>query len=257
MLKQLVMRMLSPTQVASLYNATHSFRARLCGGDLKQLARLYGSDKWGEHWYAQHYERHFLPLRTKRLNILEIGIGGGAATNAGGASLRMWTSFFPNSSINGIDLYDKSFLQSDRVKVFQGSQDDPDFLEHVIKEIGSPDIIIDDGSHRNEHVIKTFQILFPRLSDTGIYVIEDTQTSYWPEEGGSSDDLNASYTTMGLLKGTIDGLNHAEFIRPGYLPSYFDEHIVSMHFYHNLVFIYKGDNDEGSNRVKNNKTRRK
>jgi len=30
-----------------------------------------------------------------------------------------------------------------------------------------------------------------------------------------------------------------------------------MYFYHNLVFIYKGRNDEGSNRVVNNQIRRK
>jgi len=51
----------------------------------------------------------------------------------------------------------------------------------------------------------------------------------------------------------IDGLNHEEFIDYKYKPSYFDKHIISMHFYHNLAFIYKGLNNEGSNIVKKEK----
>jgi len=191
------------------------------------------------------------------LNVLEIGIGGEDKPNSGGASLRMWASYFPKSIIRGVDIYDKSFLQGDRIQVYQGSQADAAFLEGLIARIGAPDIIIDDGSHRNEHVLRTFEILFPLLGANGIYVVEDLQTSYWPDMGGSSDDLNAPHTSMAFFKSLADGLNHAEFIRPGYVPSYYDRHIVSMHFYHNLAFIYKGQNDEGSNRVTNNAVRRK
>jgi hypothetical protein len=51
-----------------------------------------------------------------------------------------------------------------------------------------------------------------------------------------------------FLKKLTDSLNYEEFLKPGYQPSYYDEHIVAMHFYHNLVFIQKGQNKEGSNR---------
>jgi demethylmacrocin O-methyltransferase len=80
--------------------------------------------------------------------------------------------------------------------------------------------MIDDGSHLNEHVITPFRTLFPLLAEDGIYVIEDTQTSYWPKFGGDSYNLNNANTIMNFL---------------------------SLHFYHNLVFIYKGRNEEGSN----------
>src|SRR5688500_14489384 len=138
MLKQLIKRILTPEQVASLYNKTNPIRSSWCWHNLKKLARIYGSDKWGGHWYAQYYERHSLPLRKQRINLLEIGIGGGATPNTGGASLRMWASFFSNSTISGIDIYDKSFLKSNRIKVFQGSQCDDAFLERVISAIGPP-----------------------------------------------------------------------------------------------------------------------
>jgi demethylmacrocin O-methyltransferase len=52
---------------------------------------------------------------------------------------------------------------------------------------------------------------------------------------------------VNFLKSLIDGLNHEEFTLEGYKPSYFDRRIVAMHFYHNLAFIQKGRNDEGSN----------
>ena len=63
------------------------------------------------------------------------------------------------------------------------------FLTSVVDEIGPLDIIIDDGSHLNEHVIRTFEILFPLLNEGGIYAVEDLQTSYWPDHGGSSFNL--------------------------------------------------------------------
>ena len=90
---------------------------------------------------------------------------------AGGESLRMWKAFFPNSTIYGIDIVDKKHVEEDRIKVFQGSQDDESFLRKVIDETGGFDIIIDDGSHVNEHVIKSFNVLFPALRDSGIYVV--------------------------------------------------------------------------------------
>lgn len=222
------------------------FRA-LFGSDLKALAVVYGSDKWGSHWYAQHYERHFSCLRKQRLNILEIGIGGYDDPEAGGESLRMWRAYFPNSRIFGIDICDKSAHDERRIKTFCGSQADEKFLSEVVREIGDIHLIVDDGSHRNEHVLGTFRFLFPKLNKDGIYVVEDTQTSYWPGVGGSSSDLDRPDTTIGFFKKLVDGLNYAEFDKPHYAPTYYDKNITAIHFYHNMVFIQKGFNSEGSN----------
>src|SRR5882757_9979464 len=85
------------------------------------------------------------------------------------------------------------------INIFKGSQVDKEFLRNVIKKIGNPDIIIDDGSHVNEHMIDTFKILFPLLKDGGVYVVEDTQTSYWPEFGGDSEKLENPKTILSYL----------------------------------------------------------
>jgi len=222
--------------------------------DLIRLAKKYGVDKWGVHWYAQHYHHHFRQYRHRKINLLEIGVGGYENPAAGGQSLRMWQEYFPTATIYGIDIYDKRLQEQGRIKIRQGSQDDEAFLTAVSEEAGGFDIIIDDGSHLNRHVIKTFSILFPLLSLSGIYAVEDAQTSYWPPFGGNSDDLNSKHTSIGFFKALIDSLNYEEFLKPGYKPSYFDRHITAMHFYHNLILIQKGENNEGSNLVKNNST---
>ena len=33
---------------------------------------------------------------------------------------------------------------------------------------------MDDGSHTNKDVIKSFELLFPLLNDNGLYIVEDT-----------------------------------------------------------------------------------
>jgi len=256
--KQILKKILTPEQYNTLREIYfYQIKTRIYSNNLKELAIIYGSDKWNPHWYTPHYQRRFQSLRKKRLNILEIGVGEYGKPNKGGASLRMWKRYFPYSRIYSIDIYDKSALQEDRIAIFRGNQADEKFLKDIYQQIGSLDIVIDDGSHVNSHVITSFKALFPLLNDNGIYVVEDTQTSYWPkygkeQYGGDSDNLNNPTTIMGFFKSLSDGLNHAEFIRPGYSPNYFDKHIVSMHFYHNLIFIYKGHNDEGSNIVRNN-----
>jgi voltage-gated potassium channel Kch len=220
--------------------------------DLAKLAILSGTDKWGEHWYTAHYARHFAHLRQRPITLLEIGVGGYDKPEHGGGSLRMWRRYFPKGKIVGLDYYDKTRHAEKRIRIYQGDQSDETLLRRIVAEVGRPDIVIDDGSHQNHHVIKSFEVLFPLLAEDGIYVIEDTQTAYWPDFGGSSDDLLTAPTSMCLLKRLADGLNYQEFRQPGYVPSYFDRHITGLHFYHNLVFVQKGNNTEGSNLVRNN-----
>lgn len=220
----------------------------LYGRDLCRLAKLYGSDKWGTHWYTPHYEFHFARLRRRRLTVLEIGVGGYDRPRVGGASLRMWRAYFPRSRVFGVDVYDKSFHDERRIKTFQGSQSDPAFPRRVADTIGGIDIIIDDGSHVNTDVLTSFEVLFPLLHDGGIYVIEDTQTAHWEEFGGRRGPATPPDTSLGFVKTLVDGLNYEEFGVDGYRPTYYDQHVVSLHFYHNLIFIYKGQNLEGSNR---------
>jgi hypothetical protein len=212
--------------------------------DLNQLALLFQADKWGSHWYTQHYQRYFQPLKHRRLNVLEIGVGGYKHSQRGGESLRMWKAYFRRSRIVGIDVYDKTRFRERRIDIRQCDQTDSQALLALSTEYGGFDIIIDDGSHVNEHVIKTFQVLFPLMRPNGIYAVEDTQSAYWPTWGGGIDNPHSS---MAYFKSLVDGLNHAEYPVKDYRPTYFDENIVEMAFFHNLILIRKGANNEKTN----------
>jgi hypothetical protein len=213
--------------------------ALLFGRNLKALATIYGSDKWNQHWYAQHYENVFKQVRRKKMNIVEIGIGGWDNPRLGGGSLRMWRTYFPNSKVYGVDIYDKSPHDRLRIKTFRGSQTDSVFLESLVSRIGNIDIFIDDGSHKNGDVLFTFQHMFPHLVDGGFYVIEDTLTSYLPDYDGNANDRNDPHTILGYFKSLTDGLNWEEFTNHGD-PSFLDLNIKSITFYHNLIILTKG-----------------
>lgn len=232
-----------------------SIKAFFYLSNLNKLASIHRTDKNGCHFYTQHYQNHFRPYRYKKISLLEIGVGGYENPLSGGESLRMWKSFFPFAKIFSLDIFDKSFLQEKRIKIFKGSQIDLNFLENVCNQAGVFDLIIDDGSHINEHVIKSFEFLFPKLKTGGIYVIEDTQTSYWENYGGSSKDFNKEGTIYHYFKSLIDSLNNEEFMIPDYKKSYYDKNIISMHLYHNMIFVYKGNNSEKSNYLVNNKVK--
>ena len=214
--------------------------------DLNQLAQLCGTDKWGSHWYTQHYQRYFEHLRKAHLNLLEIGVGG-YASEYGGESLRMWKAYFPNAKVVGIDIEDKTRFSAPRIDIRVCDQTDADGLVKLSNQYGGFDIIVDDGSHISDHVIKTFHILFPLLSSNGIYAIEDTQTSYWPDWGGG---MNNPRSLTAFFKGLTDGLNHVEFPVENYQPTYFDLNIVELAFFHNLIIIRKGSNTEKTNMPK-------
>ena len=80
-----------------------------------------------------------------------------------------------------------------------------------------------------------------------MYVVEDVQTSYWPPYGGSSDTPDARTVTVGYFKSLIHGMNYMEINSNKDIRIEYCDSIVSMHFYHNLIMIRKGDNTEQSN----------
>lgn len=237
---------LSETQVNVLqktyFKLQHLIASLFYSSNLHRLQNQYEAGK--PDWYLDIYSKHFKELRNKKLNILEIGIGGYTGPKAGGGSLRMWQNYFPNSTIHGIDIYDKEFHQDKRIKVYQGSQFDQLFLDSLVKKTGKFDVVIDDGSHINEHVIFTFEALFPHLNPNAIYVVEDTHTSYWEEFGGSTD--KEAYTMMNYFRNFSDKINYEEFNEKNYNPNLYESCITAIHFYHSILVIEKGENTKGS-----------
>ncbi|MCS3753164.1 hypothetical protein GGP79_001109 [Salinibacter ruber] len=120
-------------------------------------------------------------------------------------------------------------------------------MANLVKKLGALDIVIDDISHVNSHVVTSFKFLFRHLNNGGWYVVEDLQSAYWEEFGGKPRSEVDSSTSVGFFKSLVDGLNFEEFEDDEYEPNYFDRHITEIHFYHNMVFIRKGINNDGSN----------
>jgi cephalosporin hydroxylase len=151
----------------------------------------------------------------------------------------MWKSYFPQGLITGIDIYDKSLLALPRIKIYQGDQSDAAFLQRVSSAEGPFDIIIDDGSHIQSHIIASFETLFPILKPGGIYVIEDTQTSYWSTYEGSSVEMETVASSMNYFIKRIHDLNHTEWKDIDRKVDEIGLMIETICFYHNLIFVVK------------------
>ena len=204
---------------------------------LSMLANRYGTDKAWLHHYMEEYERHFEPMRDLPINLLEIGIGGYAIPNRGGHSLRMWGSYFKNGKVVGIDIVDKSFVDKENITTEIIDQTDEKALIDLSLRRGPFQIIIDDGSHVQEHILQTFYILFPALEPGGIYVIEDLATAYMEFYGGGPE--LPSPNAIGLVQRLIDGIHWESWGKRRQGPTPIDRMIQSVHVTKELAFIYK------------------
>ncbi len=206
--------------------------------ELSELATKHHTDKWNHHWYTDHYYKHLHHFKPSSIKLLEIGVGG-YDTVRGGGSLRMWKEFFQYGEIWSIDIYDKAHLQEERIKILQGSQADPAFLQILFEMMGNIHVVIDDGSHQCAHQITSFLYLFPKLDTNGIYIIEDTESSYWEDHGGSQD-LSDPKTTVNFFRDLVHGMNHVCIAN--YPVQDLNRMIKSITFYKNLIIIEKGEN---------------
>ncbi|MFL9828896.1 class I SAM-dependent methyltransferase, partial [Rhodoplanes sp. SY1] len=206
----------------------------------------HGTDKWGQHFYTPIYHTLFSHLRDKPVRLLEIGVGGYGFESVGGASLAMWASYFLAGTIVGIDIAQKTLDLGPRVHLRQGSQNDAIFLQQVSKEFGPFDIVIDDGSHMPDDVVASFEALFPLLAPEGFYVIEDIQTSYWPQVSGAGVDGGK---VLQRARQVMDNLNHAEIglVVPDFKAPATAKSIRALHAFHNILVFEKGDNSQPSN----------
>ena len=167
---------------------------------LDEIAKFYKTDKSSDfHDYCKKYEKYLPFNRSDNLNILEIGVFRGG-------SLNTWSDYYFNSNILGIDIDQncKVFEKGEKIKVEIGSQFDEKFLNYIVNQYGPFDLIIDDGSHNNQHVIFSFEKLFSAINPNGVYIVEDSCTSYWQEFGGGfrKEDSSIAY-----FKNIIDDVN--------------------------------------------------
>lgn len=211
-------------------------RAEMVAGASNPMeAAYYGHDgrrayKW--HHYLEAYDRHLGRFRGQAVHVLEIGI------NYGG-SLQIWKRYFGDRAIvHGIDIDpDCAGMAEERVVPHIGDQGDVDFLRRVIREMGRVDVVIDDGGHESAAQIATFEALYPALDPHGVYVCEDTRTSYWSEYGGG---YRKPGTFIEYAKGLVDPL-HVWYVEddPEARDEAFARMTLGIFFYDSMVVLEK------------------
>ena len=96
--------------------------------NLKNLCEKYNCDKL-DHAYIEIYQKYFVNLKNQELNLLEIGVSDGA-------SIKVWSDFFVNSNVVGIDIknidIEKKGLNRKNISIYQGSQSDKSFINKII-----------------------------------------------------------------------------------------------------------------------------
>lgn len=141
---------------------------------LQEIGLWHGTDKASLHHYLNYYDSLLGKLREKPISMLEIGV-------LGGESIRMWASYFthPESRIYGVDIHDRGIVIEDpRAQIVIGDGTNPNFLYDLTRITGQLDVILDDGSHFSAHQKDSLRLLWPELKSGGLYIVEDTHSSY-------------------------------------------------------------------------------
>lgn len=183
--------------------------------------------KWAH--YLAAYDRYLSHLRNKPIVMFEIGVFDGG-------SLEMWRHYLGSSAtIVGIDINPACAERVDAPNIVRiGSQADSSFLVGLVEEFGPPDVVLDDGSHIAKHQRASFDALFPHLRSGGLYMIEDTHTSYWSDWDGG---YRRAGTAIEQAKKLVDD-QHAWYHGHG-SPSHAHEQIDAIHFHDSLIVIEK------------------
>ena len=176
--------------------------------------------------YVNEYVRLFDEIRDNKINFLEIGIFQGR-------SLAMWSDYFSNGKIYGIDIDTTEFklvypellemgaFENDNLQeVIQGDTTDSTILDVLNSEVGFS-VIIDDGDHTHLGQLATFKNFFPLLEPGGFYIIEDIASPYsyssrsWYSKGKSANlksdlwDLNKLYNNIDSVTPLLTKINSA------------------------------------------------
>lgn len=209
--------------------------------------------------YFEIYHRHFERFRDAEVHIVEFGVSQGG-------SLRMWKQYFGSQCrVYGVDInpHCRKF-EEEGVEIYIGSQTDRKFLRRLARDIPRIDIVVDNGGHTMRQQKTTFQEIFPHVSENGVYLCEDTHTSYWlPWRGG----YRFPNTFVEFSKKLIDHI-HAWHVSPAtsqfprlFYPlafflrvSGYTRTIHSLHYYDSVLVVEKGNMQAAARRASGRKT---
>lgn len=147
------------------------------------------TDKNTVHSYLDLYQQWFEGKKDTAKNVLEVGIA------YEGGSIRLWYDYFKNATVYGIDVIPLHNMWHNIINVkdpynenhkielhnscdaYNESWFNETFLNKGIK----CDILIDDGPHTLESMVRFIQLYSQIMTDDGMLIIEDVQDINWIE----------------------------------------------------------------------------
>ena len=128
--------------------------------------------------FTETYEKIFEPMREQKINLLELGV-------LTGRSIAMWSDYFSQASIHGIDISLAQYYENERelkkhsafknnnVILIEADITSDQFKDVIKNDLPMFDIVIDDALHTAKQQFDNFINLFNNLNKGGYYVVED------------------------------------------------------------------------------------
>lgn len=151
---------------------------------LEDLVDNTATDKNTTHSYLSLYESLLFPRQQSTKHVLEIGVGDFKEKNGG--SIKLWKDYFPHATIYGVDVLGPErviddLLQDERIVLHlqKNAYDEHVFQELFLDKNIQFDVMIDDGPHTLQTMVRFIQLYSQLLSEDGILIIEDVQSIEW------------------------------------------------------------------------------
>lgn len=191
------------------------------------------SDKWLP--YFDVYERHLSRFINTSPSVLEIGIQKGG-------SIHMWLDWFgAGTTIVGVDI-DPACASLDypsSVQIAIGDQADKQFWQTLLSTGIKFDVIVDDGGHTMNQQRVSLECLWNSLNEGGVYICEDTHTSYWADWGGGFDHPQSFQTYSKRLTDVLNKEHISQGMINRNLANLFGNTLNSVTFYNSQIVFEK------------------
>ena len=185
---------------------------------LQAIGEQTGTDKATKyHNYCNKYEFFLRDLRDRAFTMIELGVFRGA-------SVRMWREFFPRARIIGVDRDEKcrsSVREDERTALLIRDV----CTEGTLAELRAcrPTLIVDDASHIWSEQIRALFGLYDSLTDGGIYLLEDLNTSFLPlSVERYADQRTSAYEIVSAIAEEVSGDGRIRLSRNRGLLPYID-----------------------------------
>lgn len=153
------------------------------------------TDKNTRHSYIDVYEQLLCKKKDSATHVLEVGIGDWQP-NAGSA--KMWASYFENAHVHIVDIINIDKVNPDvyshpRIHLHMSNDAyNANFFTNTFLSKGMAfDMLLDDGPHTLESMIKFVQMYSKIMKEDGILMVEDVQDIEWTKtlEASTPEEL--------------------------------------------------------------------